>query len=48
MEDNMKCENCGGATKRMDGNTMKCEGCGATKNMPENKNESESTADESK
>ena len=30
----MKCENCGGEMKRLDGNTMKCEGCGATKDIP--------------
>ena len=48
MEDNIKCENCGGTMKKMDGNTMKCEGCGVTKSMPENKNESESMTDESK
>jgi len=34
MENNMKCENCGGEMKRLDGNTMKCEGCGATKDIP--------------
>ena len=46
MEDNIKCENCGGEMKRIDGSTMKCEGCGATKNMPQT--ESEPVVDESK
>lgn len=48
MEDDIKCESCGGAMKRMDGNTMKCEECGITKNMPETKNETESKEDETK
>ncbi len=39
MEENMKCESCGGAMKRIDGNTMKCDGCGATKNISESKGE---------
>ena len=46
MEDNIKCENCGGEMKRMDGNTMKCEVCGATKNIPEIKTETEQVPDE--
>lgn len=37
--DDIKCENCGGEMKIMDGNTMKCEGCGATKTMTEKVNE---------
>lgn len=41
MEDNIKCQNCGGDMKRMDGSTMKCENCGATNNMTANKNEPE-------
>lgn len=46
MEENMKCESCGGPMKKMDENTMKCDGCGATKNISKSKGETTETAEE--
>ena len=33
MENDMKCDKCGGMMKKMDGTTMKCENCGNTMKM---------------
>jgi len=41
----MKCENCGGEMKKMDGSTMKCDSCGATKEIIETKTETTETTE---